>query len=68
MWKRISNYLQYGHIAFEYYNEDNSAVLVYRILKKGLKNDIEGIKLNYENEITPEKKIKKKKKETADKR
>jgi len=36
--------LQYGHITFEYYNENNSAVIVYRIFKDDLVDEIESIK------------------------
>jgi hypothetical protein len=43
----MSQYLDYGYTAFEYYNEDNSAVLVHRIIKKGLRNEIESIKISF---------------------
>ncbi len=37
----MAQYLEYGYTAFEYYARDNSAVLVHRIVKRGLKDDIE---------------------------
>ena len=43
----MTQYLDYGYTAFEYYNEDNSAVLVHRIIKKGLRNEIESIKISF---------------------
>jgi len=38
--KRASEYSKSGIIEQEYYLIDNSAVLVYRIFKKGIKNEI----------------------------
>ncbi len=46
--KGLSEYLEYGHIAFEYYNRDNSAVLVFRIYKEDLVDDIESIEPDLE--------------------
>ncbi len=43
----MSQYLDYGYTAFEYYNKDNSAILVHRIIKKGLRNEIESIKISF---------------------
>lgn len=40
-------YLEYGYTAFKYYARDNSAVLVHRIVKRGLKDDIESIDISF---------------------
>jgi len=37
----VRKYIRYGYIAEEYYREDNSVVLVYRIRKSGLRRDID---------------------------
>jgi hypothetical protein len=42
----LTRFLKYGRTAFEYYNEDHSAVIVFRIGKKGLLNAIESIQVN----------------------
>lgn len=42
----LARFLKYGRTAFEYYNEDHSAVIVFRIEKKGLLNAIESIPVN----------------------
>lgn len=34
-------YVKYGRRAFEYYNEDHSAVIVFRIYRKGLQKSLE---------------------------
>ncbi|PKL40588.1 MAG: hypothetical protein CVV44_03010 [Spirochaetae bacterium HGW-Spirochaetae-1] len=39
----VRRYIQYGYIAEEYYREDYSVVLVYRIRKSGLRRDIDSI-------------------------
>ena len=36
LFKKLSEFLEFGYIAYEYYNEDNSAVIVYRIFKEEL--------------------------------
>ncbi|MCP4131457.1 MAG: hypothetical protein GY754_10805 [bacterium] len=41
--KELRDYLSYGYIAHEYYNQDNSVILVYRVRKCGLKKEIESI-------------------------
>lgn len=46
--QKLHPFLRYGQVAFKYYNEDHSAVIVYRIVKEELKNDIESIYLAYE--------------------
>ncbi len=43
----MREYLRYGRVAFEYYNEDCSAVLVYRIFKDDLVDDIESVKSDF---------------------
>lgn len=45
--KVMSRYLNHGYRAFEYYNRDSSAVLVYRIFKSGLRTEIESIKISF---------------------
>lgn len=40
----LKEYLRYGYNAFEYYNEDNSCVIVYRIYKEDLVDSIESEK------------------------
>jgi hypothetical protein len=40
-------YLEYGYTAFKYYARDNSAVLVHRIVKRGLKDDIESTGISF---------------------
>jgi hypothetical protein len=40
---KLYKYVNYGKIAFEYYNENNSIVLGYRIEKNGLKYEIESL-------------------------
>ena len=45
--KVMSRYLNHGYRAFEYYNEDNSAVLVHRIFKNGLRTEIESIQISF---------------------
>ena len=42
--EKFQEFFQYGNMAFEYYNFDNSAVLVYRIFKEDLVDKIEAIK------------------------
>jgi hypothetical protein len=42
--EKFQEFFQYGNMAFEYYNFDNSAVLVYRIFKEDLIDKIEAIK------------------------
>ena len=42
--EKFQEFFQYGYMAFEYYNFDNSAVLVYRIFKEDLVDKIEAIK------------------------
>jgi hypothetical protein len=42
--EKLQELFQYGEIAFEYYNFDYSAVLVYRLFKDGLADRIETIK------------------------
>jgi hypothetical protein len=42
--EKFQEFFQYGNMAFEYYNFDNSAVLVYRIFKEDLVEKIEAIK------------------------
>jgi len=39
----LSRFLKYGHRAFEYYEPDHSAVLVYRLHKRRLLKSIESI-------------------------
>lgn len=41
--QKLYPFLKYGQVAFRYYNEDHSAVIVYRIVKEKLKKDIESI-------------------------
>ncbi len=40
----VQQFLAFGYAAFEYYNSDNSAVLVYRIFKEDLIEKIESVK------------------------
>jgi hypothetical protein len=40
---KLHKYVNYGKITYEYYNENNSIVLGYRIEKKGLKYEIDSI-------------------------
>ncbi len=40
---KMRKFLDFGHIAFEYYNPDNSAVIVYRLFKEDLKEKIEAV-------------------------
>ena len=42
--KQMLQFYSFGYIAFEYYNPDNSAVIVYRIFKDNLLKKIESIK------------------------
>jgi hypothetical protein len=44
--KKLNKFLQFGYTAFEYYNEDNSAVIVYRIFKEDLVKKIESVKVD----------------------
>lgn len=44
--EELNPYLRYGSTAYEYYEEDCSAVIVYRIFKLGLQKDIESIKVD----------------------
>lgn len=46
--EKMRQYLKYGNIAFEYYNEDCTAVLVYRIFKDELVEDVESVKSNFQ--------------------
>jgi hypothetical protein len=41
--EKLQVFFQYGYTAFEYYNFDNSAVLVYRIFKEDLVDNIESV-------------------------
>lgn len=41
LWKEAAGYVRYGRRAFEYYNEDHSAVIVYRIYRGGLRASFE---------------------------
>ncbi len=41
--EKLQKYVEYGKIIFEYYNENNSVVLGYRIKKNGLKFEIDSI-------------------------
>jgi hypothetical protein len=41
--KKLGPYVARGHIAFEYYNEDHSAVLVFRVQGRNLAGKIEGL-------------------------
>ncbi|GAF92953.1 unnamed protein product, partial [marine sediment metagenome] len=43
---KFKSYLSYGSIAEKYYKEDNSIVVIYRIFKNDLKNEIESIEIN----------------------
>ncbi len=54
--KEFKEYIQYGHIAFEYYNENNSAVIVYRIFKYDLIEDIESIETDFKLKTLKEEK------------
>ena len=45
--QHMVQYLEYGYTAFKYYTRDNSAVLVHRIVKRGLKDDIESIGISF---------------------
>ena len=45
--RETAKYLNYGNIAFEYYKENHSAILVYRFFKSGLKSDIESINVSF---------------------
>ncbi len=49
--EKFREFFQYGNTAFEYYNFDNSAVLVYRIFKDDLVEKIEAIKRPNANTI-----------------
>jgi hypothetical protein len=42
--EKLQEFFQFGYTAFEYYNHDNSAVLVYRIFKEDLVDKVESIK------------------------
>ena len=41
--EKLHKYVNYGKIIFEYYNENNSVVLGYRIKKNGLKFEIDSL-------------------------
>lgn len=43
----LKEYLSCGYNAFEYYNEDNSCILVYRIFKEDLADSIESVKPDF---------------------
>ncbi|MCU0821084.1 MAG: hypothetical protein MUC95_01255 [Spirochaetes bacterium] len=45
--EKMREFLKYGFVAFEYYNEDCSAVLVYRIFKDDLVDDIDSVKSDF---------------------
>lgn len=45
--KRMMKYMRFGYIAFEYYNEDHSAVIVFRIYKEDLLSNIESTKTKF---------------------
>lgn len=45
--EEFSPFLEYGHIAFEYYNADHSAVIVYRIFKDDLVEDVESVEVDF---------------------
>lgn len=49
-------YLPYGAIVEEYYEKDNSASIVYRIIKSGLKSEIEGYSIRFTDKKEGEKK------------
>ncbi|MBN2403070.1 MAG: hypothetical protein JXN64_11810 [Spirochaetes bacterium] len=42
--EKFQDFFQYGNTAFEYYNFDNSAVLVYRLFQDDLIEKVESIK------------------------
>jgi hypothetical protein len=44
---RFIGLLKHGEIKYEYYNEDSSAVLVYRISANNLRGEIESIKIKF---------------------
>ncbi len=39
--REAAGFVRYGHRAFEYYDEDHSAVIVFRIYRKGLQKSLE---------------------------
>ncbi|HSV98469.1 MAG TPA: hypothetical protein VLM75_16230 [Spirochaetota bacterium] len=39
--RESAGYIKYGYRAFEYYNEDHSAAIVFRIYRKGLQKSLE---------------------------
>lgn len=49
-------YLSYGAIAEEYYEKDNSAAIVYRISKSGLRAEVEGFAITFKEKKTEDKK------------
>ena len=49
-------YLSCGGIAEEYYEKDNSAAIVYRIVKSGLRAEVEGYTITFKEKKTEEKK------------
>ncbi len=54
---KLVPYLKYGRRAFEYYNSDHSAVIVYRISRRNLMGDIDslGVRLHYAGEAAEDK-------------
>lgn len=54
---KLVPYLKYGRRAFEYYNSDHSAVIVYRISRRNLMGDIAslGVRLHYAGEAAEDK-------------
>lgn len=44
--EKLYKYVNYGKIIYEYYNEDNSVVLGFRIEKNGLKSEIEALPID----------------------
>ena len=40
---KLIGFYRSGYTAFEYHNEDNSAIIVYRVFKDGLKRKLESI-------------------------
>ncbi|MDY6935622.1 MAG: hypothetical protein SVZ03_15545 [Spirochaetota bacterium] len=47
LYVKLLKYLDFGYIAFEYYDEDNSVVIVYRIFKDNLYKEIKSIKVQF---------------------
>ncbi len=53
--QRLRSFLSRGRVVYSYYNEDNSAVIIYRIERSGLKGRLDSMEVFREPEVTVEK-------------